>query len=136
MTPRIAAITRSACFIAFALYIIGGPIYRQGFGGNNRYLPKWRMYGSKGIGMVDARFFTEGESGDRVRIFRGDLPSFSTAKKRRNHPVKGRSALRPVTRKLCASELVDGGPLYVVARQVRRDGWHELDSGEVDRCHR
>ncbi|TPV94726.1 MAG: hypothetical protein B7733_13845 [Myxococcales bacterium FL481] len=123
---------RIGAFVCLAVYILLGPLLRQGWGVDNRYLAKWRMYRNKGMNLVDARFYTESPDGEIQRVYRADLPKF--VRKPKARPIRRRAGLASATRKMCRSRQVAGGPLYVDARQVRRDGWRELDDGTVDRC--
>jgi hypothetical protein len=47
---------RGMVFLALALFMIGGPIYRQGFGGGNILFRDWVMFRGIGLGVIEARF--------------------------------------------------------------------------------
>lgn len=47
---------RGVIFFALALFIIGGPSYRQVFGGENVLFRDWVMFRGVGLGVIELRF--------------------------------------------------------------------------------
>jgi len=40
---------RALLFVAVALWMLSGPVYRQVFGGESQYIREWRMYGTRAV---------------------------------------------------------------------------------------
>jgi hypothetical protein len=127
---------RNAFVIALALFILLAPGYKQVLNENEYWIPKWRMFSGKGLGILAVRF--ESEAPDGVRQ---DVPweHFDPPEPPRG-PVRAErlQTERDVRRKaqvLCRA-LGRGTAVYAYARKAVQSGWEPVLAGEENLCKR
>jgi hypothetical protein len=65
-------ILRLLAFSAIAAFIIVGPFYEQVLGQSTFVFRSWRMYSTRGLGVIDAKFYELAENGElRRELSRG-----------------------------------------------------------------
>lgn len=67
--------TRRLLFVAIAAWMLGGPIHRQVFDGDNQHLREWRMYGTRG-GRVCRVLFEQQTPQGWERVSRWEIEGF------------------------------------------------------------
>jgi hypothetical protein len=126
---------RAVCFVVLAVWIIGGPIYRQVLDRPAPLLFAWHMFHKRGLDVVEARFERQLPDGRRERIDRLRALGFARAwdAKLERRRIVGADGLRRAIAELCA-KLAPGTDLRVSARLAIREGWRELERGDHDVC--
>jgi len=124
---------RGVIFSTVALFIVAGPIYRQGFGGQSNLFRDWIMFRGIGLGVIDVRF-------ERRRNGQWEQFEFVDALKRRFEVpphralrLQGTDDLIRVEREMC--RMYPNETLRDFARiGTQTDGWVELRYLDVLQC--
>lgn len=135
--PFSAATRRRARAIVFALvalWIVGGPFYRQVLGGRWEALRAWRMFHSRGIDTIEVRFERVRPDGTREPLERfaalGRSRDDTRLAERR---LVGREQLQRAVRQLCG-QLGAGTDLRGHARIAVEAGWVVVEDGDRNLC--
>jgi hypothetical protein len=133
---RAQEVGRALVFVGFTLWILAGPVYVQLLHGK-RPAYAWRMFGSRGLGVVEARFERALPDGTRAPVERTALLGYPSrfAAPRDVRRIMGEDGLRRAVSELCA-RLGAGADLRVHARLgiADGDGWRVLDDGAANAC--
>ena len=73
---RLELVGRSVVFALLVLWIVGGPFCRQVLdlqSGYSKYLRPWVMFGGRGIGFLETRFFLRQRDGTLQELNRFEL---------------------------------------------------------------
>jgi hypothetical protein len=122
---------RLLAFLVIAAFIIVGPFYEQVLGQSNPVFRSWRMYSTRGLGVIDAKFYAVAENGELRRIDRFALLDSRPGRKFRR--IRTRKALESTISRLCRV-VGEGADIRVIARRGTRKGWEEVDRGERNAC--
>jgi hypothetical protein len=133
---RARQVGRALVFAGFTLWILAGPVYVQILHGAQR-LYAWRMFGSRGLGVVEVRFERGLPDGTRAPLERTTVLGYPSrfAAPRDLRRIMGEDGLRRAVSELCA-KLGAGADLRVHARLgvADGDGWRVLDDGATNAC--
>lgn len=121
---------RAVVFVAFALFIVLGPFYRQVLRGRNPAIRNWVMFNGKATGFIDARFFVR-ESGHDIEIDRFAVLGMEKKRGNRYWLIKNEQIFESVKRQLCRRT---GQDVRVEARISTRRGWRDFADREESAC--
>lgn len=129
---------RLVVFVLITALMIGGPMYRQVFGGKNKIFRNWVMFAGVGVGDVDARFTQLLDDGSEVELDRIAILGAGRTNRRelpRNtwRIRKKYGGAMEVARRLCG-HLGQGSKIKVYARLATRAGWRVRYEGKQLVC--
>ena len=129
---------RLVVFVLITALMIGGPIYRQVFGGTNKIFRNWVMSSGRGIGDIDARFtqlFDDGSEVelDRIALLGGGRTNWRELPRNTWRIRKRYGGAMEVARRLCG-HLDQGSKIKVYARLATREGWRVRYDGKQVVC--
>lgn len=132
---RLVLAARATVVLAVAAFMIGGPVYEQGFGGRSKLLFHWMMFSGFGTEVCDVHYFERDQAGTLTELDRyavlGVERSPSTA--RSVWKVKDADAAEALGRKLCRA-LPAGTDVRLKARCATTKGWRSVAKAETDLC--
>ncbi len=127
---------RAAAFLAFALFIVAGPIGEQTFRVRHPVLRGWQMFGTEGLDATQARFFTIGAGGVREDLDRyAILTPGQPLPPRKDRRIADVPAARRIARTLCR-RLGAGADVRVELTTATRRGWTIAEDGATNECTR
>jgi len=116
-------------------FMIGGPVYEQGFGGRSKLLFHWMMFSGFGTEVCDVHYLEHAADGTLTEVDRyavlGVPRSPSTA--RSVWKVKDLAAAEALGRKLCRA-LPEGTDLRLKARCATTKGWRSVARAADNLC--
>jgi hypothetical protein len=127
--PRGRLRLRALAFVAATVWMVGGPFYTQILHGRPPAFA-WRMFGSRGLDIVEARFERVPRDGPREPVQRAPMSAPRSTRR-----IMGEGGLRQAVAELC-TRLGPGTDLRVHARLAVADGngWRVLDDGSRNAC--
>lgn len=131
--PPVRKALRAAAFAALAVWIVGGPFYRQVLGGEHQVFRSWKMFSGVGLEAVDARFYEIGPEGARRELDWWRLLGLPEDAKPRRRRIHGRDATWAVARALC-TKLAADADVRVVSRRGTPRGWQADFDGSANLC--
>lgn len=123
---------RAVVFVVVAVFVVGGPFYRQVLKGRNKAFRNWVMFNGKATGFVDATFYRE-RAGEFIEVDRYEALGQPKTPKSRYWLLKDKRVFERLTRVMCSKA---GNDLRVDARIATRRGWKPLMSREEMACQR
>ena len=125
---------RCIVFCLMVVWICGGPLYTQGFGGKSKYIRSWRMFSGSGLGLHDVRFVLHTPEGttpiDRFAILgfrsKAEAPAWVWR-------IKRSRQLKRVCTELC-NRFGPHADVRLYARRATRKGWKWRVRGEQNIC--
>jgi hypothetical protein len=122
---------RALLVVLILLWLVGGPVVRQGFGVKNKWLNAWYMYKGQGKDICWVQWSTgDGEPVDRLATL-GHPPWNRAPKHVRN--LKNRAEVYAEARRLCAA-LGPAADLRAQAKCGSYAGWVPVEDGSRDLC--
>ena len=119
------SIVRTAIFFAVALFIVGGPVYRQVLGGDNILFRNWIMFSSIGLGVIEVRFERLRDDQWEDFAYVDELKRRFGVKEHRSMRLQGEKDLARTEREMCS--IFPEETIRVFARMgTRSRGWVEL----------
>ena len=127
-------VARCIVFCLMVLWICGGPLYTQGFGGTSKYIRSWKMFGGSGLRLHEVRFVLRTPEGD-TPIDRFETIGFRSKARAPKWVwrIERSRHLERVCRQLC-DRLGPQADIRLYARRATRKGWKWRVQGEQNIC--
>lgn len=131
-------VARSVVFALLVVWIVGGPLVRQGLNVRNeftKYFRPWIMFAGRGVRVVEVRFFERAADGRLAEIDRFELLGYAGRHEapRELRLIRSRAETMRVARQLCA-QLGRGADVRAWSRRSSRRGWRPEFDGTQRMC--
>lgn len=113
---------RAVAFLLVLAWIIGAPLYRQGFKGKNKHARPWIMFSGIALDSVDARFYQRQPDGSDTLLERYEILGMKRPSTPRSRHIRGRHGTWGIAKQLC-NRLAPEADIRVDARRATRHGW-------------
>ena len=127
---------RGLVFVLLAVWMIGGPMYRQVLGGKSRIPRSWVMFTGFATGEVcDVEYRHRDSTGESV-IDRYGMLGYTdrwSAPKSVRLLAKKKNAVS-MGKRLCRKSGMENPDIRLYARCARRVGWRVVAAGETNLC--
>lgn len=124
-------------FLLITAFIFLGPFYRQVLGGENRTFRMWRMWSTRGVGLLDLKLYgIRGNKGKEFINFKSILlnKNITESEYRRLRKIKTKNELSAVLDIVCSNSRYS--IIQMNLRQATLQGWKTVYDREDNICRR
>lgn len=133
---------RTVALLLLTTWIVGGPLYRQVFGGKSKWVRAWVMFKTKGVGAVSGTLYVRDAAGEDQPLDRFELMGepepygmFDDRPPTWLWKVREEEGFSKLTKRLCRA-LGPDADLRADARIATKKGWETLSERERNLCKR